>query len=134
MKKIEHVGIAVENIDESEKLFEALFDVEPYKREIVEAQKVLTSFIRVGNNKIELLQATSEDSVIQKFLEKKGPGFHHIAFAVTDIRSEMKRLKEQGFRLLNESPVDGADNKIVCFLHPKSTNGVLIELVQDKES
>ncbi|NNF20508.1 MAG: methylmalonyl-CoA epimerase [Saprospiraceae bacterium] len=134
MKKIEHVGIAVENIDESEKLFEALFDVEPYKREIVEAQKVLTSFIRVGNNKIELLQATSEDSVIQKFLEKKGPGFHHIAFAVTDIRSEMKRLKEQGFRLLNESPVDCADNKIVCFLHPKSTNGVLIELVQDKES
>lgn len=133
MKKIEHVGIAVANIEESEKLFGALFDVEPYKREVVEAQKVLTSFLRVGNNKIELLQATSKDSVIQKFLDRKGPGFHHIAFAVTDIEYEMNRLKEQGFRLLNESPVEGADNKIVCFLHPKSTNGILIELVQDKE-
>ena len=132
MKKIEHIGIAVENVDESEKVFAALFDTQPYKREVVEAQKVWTSFFRVGNNKIELLQATSDDSVIKKFIDKKGPGFHHIAFAVSDILSEMERLKKQGFRLLNESPVEGADNKLVCFCHPKSTNGMLVELVQEK--
>jgi len=131
MKKIEHIGIAVENIEESEALFSKLFDTQPYKQELVEAQKVLTSFLRVGNNKIELLQATSEDSVIKKFIDKKGPGFHHIAFAVTDIKSEMKRLSAEGFRLLQEEPSLGADNKLVCFLHPKSTNGMLIELVQD---
>lgn len=132
MKKIEHIGIAVANIEESEKLFSDLFDVKPYKQEIVEAQKVLTSFLRVGNNKIELLQPTSKDSVIQKFLDKKGSGFHHIAFAVTDLKAEMKRLKEKGFQLLNENPSPGADNKIVCFLHPKSTDGMLVELVQEK--
>jgi len=132
MKKIEHIGIAVEDIEASEKLFSSLFDVQPYKRELVEEQEVLTSFLRVGNNKIELLQATSEHSVIQKFINKKGPGFHHIAFGVTDIRSEMQRLSKAGFRLLQEEPSQGADNKLVCFLHPKSTNGMLIELVQEK--
>ncbi|NNE26696.1 MAG: methylmalonyl-CoA epimerase [Saprospiraceae bacterium] len=132
MKKIEHIGIAVKDIDESEALFEALFDVAPYKRELVESQNVLTSFFRVGNNKIELLQSTTKDGVIKKFIDKKGPGFHHIAFAVTDIRAEMARLQKQGFQLLNENPVDGADNKIVCFLHPKSSNGMLVELVQEK--
>lgn len=133
MKKIEHIGIAVKDIEESEKLFSTLFDTAPYKREKVESQKVLTSFFRVGNNKIELLQATSEDSVIQKFVDKKGPGFHHIAFSVTDIHSEMTRLKSEGFRLLHEEPIDGADNKIICFLHPKDSNGMLVELVQEKE-
>jgi methylmalonyl-CoA/ethylmalonyl-CoA epimerase len=131
MKKIEHIGIAVEDIKASEALFSALFDVQPYKQELVEAQKVLTSFLRVGNNKIELLQATSEDSVIKNFIDKKGPGFHHIAFAVTDIRYEMERLTEKGFRLLQAEPTKGADNKLVCFLHPKSTNGILVELVQE---
>lgn len=131
MKKIEHIGIAVKDIEASEKLFSSLFGVDHYKRELVEDQNVLTSFFRVGNNKIELLQASTEDSVIQKFIDKKGPGFHHVAFAVTDLKSEMSRLKEQGFHLLNESPVPGADNKIVCFLHPKSTNGILVELVQE---
>ena len=132
MKKIGHIGIAVENIDESEALFSALFETEPYKREEVLEQKVLTSFFRVGTNKIELLQATSDDSVIKKYIDKKGPGFHHIAFAVSDIQYEMDRLKKQGFRLLKETPVNGADNKIVCFCHPKSTNGILVELVQEK--
>lgn len=132
MKKIEHIGIAVEDIVESEKLFAALFDVEPYKQELVETQQVLTSFLRVGNNKIELLQATSPDSVINKFLAKKGPGIHHIAFAVADIKSEMKRLEAAGFRLLQEEPSLGADNKLVCFLHPKSTSGMLVELVQER--
>ena len=132
MKKIEHIGIAVENMQESEALFSALFDTAPYKQEVVEAQKVLTSFFRIGGSKIELLQATSDDSVIKKFIDKKGPGFHHIAFGVTDLVSEMARLKSEGFRLLNETPSEGADNKLVCFLHPKSTNGILIELVQEK--
>lgn len=131
MKKIEHIGIAVKDLGASEALFSKLFDTEPYKRELVEAQQVLTSFLRVGNSKIELLAATDESSVIHKFLEKKGPGFHHIAFAVTDLRSEMARLKKQGIRLLNQEPTQGADNKIICFLHPKDTDGMLIELVQD---
>ena len=132
MKKIEHIGIAVRDLAESEALFSKLFDTQPYKQELVEAQKVLTSFLRVGNSKIELLQATSEDSVIQKFIDKKGPGFHHIAFAVTDIKSEMRRLSKEGFRLLQEEPSLGADNKLVCFLHPKSTDGMLVELVQER--
>lgn len=132
MKKIEHIGIAVHDLEESEALFSQLFDTEPYKQEHVESQQVLTSFLRVGNSKIELLQATSDDSVIKKFLDKKGPGFHHIAFAVTDIRSEMKRLASEGFRLLQEEPTLGADNKLVCFLHPKSSNGMLVELVQER--
>lgn len=133
MKKIEHLGIAVKDLEESENLFETLFNVKVYKRELVESQNVLTSFLRVGNNKIELLQATSKDSAIHKFIEKKGPGFHHVAFAVSDIRLEMERLSKAGFKLLNEEPLEGADNKIVCFLHPKSTNGVLVELVQEKK-
>lgn len=132
MKKIEHIGIAVEDIEASEKLFSALFDVAPYKRELVETQEVLTSFLRIGNSKIELLQATSENSVIKKFIDKKGPGFHHIAFSVSDIVHEMKRLEDAGFRLLQDQPTQGADNKLVCFLHPKSTGGMLIELVQEK--
>ncbi len=133
MKKIEHIGIAVKDIEASEKLYANLFQVQAYKRETVESQGVLTSFLRVGPNKIELLQATHEHSVIASFIEKRGEGFHHIAFAVTDIVSEMKRLKEEGFRLLNEEPTIGADNKLVCFVHPKSANGMLIELVQEKD-
>jgi len=133
MKKIEHIGIAVKDIEESEKLFSALFDVKPYKRELVESQNVLTSFLRVGTNKIELVQGTTENSVINKFIDKRGPGFHHIAFAVTDIKSEMERLKKEGFSLLNEEPTLGADNKLVCFLHPKSSGSMLIELVQERD-
>ena len=131
MKKIEHLGIAVENLEESEKLYETLLNTKVYKREEVESQKVTTSFLRSGNSKIELLQATSADSVIQKFIDSRGEGIHHIAFAVSDIKSEMHRLSDSGFRLLNQEPIAGADNKIVCFLHPKSTGGILIELVQD---
>ena len=131
MKKIEHLGIAVRDLEESEALFSKLFNVEPYKREHVESQNVMTSFFRIGNNKIELLKSTDPNGVIQKFIDKKGEGFHHVAFAVSDIRSEMKRLSEEGFVLLNEEPVKGADNKIVCFLHPKTTNGLLVELVED---
>lgn len=134
MKKIEHIGIAVKDIEASEELFSKLFQVNPYKREVVDSQGVLTSFMRIGNSKIELLQATHDQSVINSFIEKKGEGFHHIAFAVTDIKSEMKRLKEEGFQLLSEEPILGADNKIVCFLHPKSSNGILIELVQERET
>ena len=132
MKKIEHIGIAVKDLDTSEKIYAKLLGVEPYKREEVESQKVMTSFLRLGPNKIELLAATSEDSVIHKYLEKKGEGMHHIAFAVTDIKSEMQRLKTEGFRLLQEEPSLGADNKLVCFLHPKGTSGVLVELVQER--
>ena len=133
MKKIEHIGIAVKDIEASEKVYASLFQAQPYKRETVESQGVLTSFLRVGNSKIELLQATHNESVIKSFIDKRGEGFHHIAFAVTDIVSEMKRLKAEGFRLLNEEPIVGADNKIVCFIHPKSANGLLIELVQEKD-
>ncbi len=132
MQKIEHLGIAVRNIEESEKIFSMLFNAVPYKRELVESQKVLTSFLRTGTGKIELLQATAEDSVIQKFIDKKGEGFHHVAFAVSDLRSEMQRLQKEGFQLLQDEPSPGADNKLVCFLHPKSTNGLLIELVQER--
>ena len=133
MKKIEHLGIAVRDIEESENLFEKLFDVKPYKREHVDSQDVLTSFFRVGNNKVELLQSTSPNGVIQKFVDKNGPGVHHVAFAVSDINAEMERLKKEGFTLLHDKPVDGADNKIICFLHPKSTGGMLVELVQEKK-
>lgn len=132
MQKIEHIGLAVENIEESEKLFADLFDVEPYKREMVEDQKVLTSFLRIGNSKLELLQSTDSNGVISKFINKKGGGFHHIAFAVSDLELEMARLKNKGFQLLQDKPSKGADNKLVCFLHPKSTGGMLIELVQEK--
>ncbi len=131
MKKIEHIGIAVKDLEISEPLFEKLFDTKAYKREEVESQNVITSFLRIGNSKIELVQSTSPEGVIAKYIDKRGEGFHHIAFAVTDIVMEMERLEAEGFRLLQEKPSIGADNKLVCFLHPKTTNGMLIELVQE---
>lgn len=131
MDKIEHLGIAVMNLEEAIPRYEKLFASTCYKRELVESQGVETAFFMVGPNKIELLGATNEDSPIAKFLSKKGEGIHHTAFAVTDIRSEMRRMSSEGFRLLMDEPVKGADNKIICFLHPKDANGVLIELCQD---
>ncbi|WP_282122700.1 methylmalonyl-CoA epimerase [Algibacter mikhailovii] len=131
MNKIEHIGIAVENLEESNALFSKLFGEPHYKTEAVEKEGVMTSFFKVGPNKIELLEATKPDSPIAKFIERKGPGIHHIAFAVDDIVSEIERLKSEGFEVLNETPKQGADNKLVAFLHPKSSNGVLIELCQE---
>ncbi|TDY13527.1 methylmalonyl-CoA epimerase [Meridianimaribacter flavus] len=131
MNKIEHIGIAVKNLEESNKLFSSLFGEAHYKIEDVLSEGVRTSFFKSGPNKIELLEATNSDSPIAKFIEKKGEGIHHIAFAVDDIKSEIERLKTEGFIVLNEEPKRGADNKWVAFLHPKSTNGVLIELCQD---
>ncbi|MBK7525319.1 MAG: methylmalonyl-CoA epimerase [Saprospiraceae bacterium] len=131
MNKIEHIGIAVKNMDLSEQLFTKILNVKSYKREVVASESVLTSFFQAGPNKIELLHPTSEESPIQKFLDKKGEGIHHIAFAVDNIKEEMNRLREEGFILLNEFPKKGADGKWVCFLHPKGTNSVLIELCQD---
>lgn len=131
MNKIEHIGIAVKNIDESNSLFTKLFGEPHYKTETVESEGVKTSFFKVGDNKIELLEATKEDSPIAKFIDKKGEGIHHIAFDVDDIELEAKRLKEEGFIVLNEIPKKGADNKLIVFLHPKTTNGVLIELCQE---
>lgn len=133
MKKIEHIGIAVKDLEVSNKLFESLFGGKHYKEEEVVSEGVKTSFFKSGPNKIELLQATSPDSPIAKFLEKKGEGIHHIAFAVDDIKSEIKRLQGEGFIVLNEISKKGADNKLVVFLHPKTTNGVLIELCQEIE-
>ena len=131
MKKIEHIGIAVKNLEVSNLIFEKLLGAAAYKFEDVESEGVSTSFFAVGPNKIELLAATNPDSSIAKFIEKKGEGIHHIAFDVEDIVSEIARLKNEGFRVLNETPKKGADNKLVAFLHPKSTNGVLIELCQE---
>jgi methylmalonyl-CoA/ethylmalonyl-CoA epimerase len=131
MLKIEHIGIAVKDLSQSETLFEKLLGAASYKREAVESEGVTTSFFKIGDNKIELLEATNPDSVIAKFIEKKGEGVHHIAFDVADIHAEMQRLQQEGFVLLNETPKRGADNKLVCFLHPKTTNGVLIELCQE---
>lgn len=131
MRKIEHIGIAVKSIEKSNEIFEKLFGSPAYKEESVESEGVRTSFFKVGPNKIELLEATNEDSPIAKFIEKKGEGIHHIAFDVEDINSEVERLKKEGFVVLNETPKKGADNKWVVFLHPKSTNGVLIELCQE---
>ena len=133
MKKIEHIGIAVKDLDTSNELFASLFGKEHYKIEEVASEGVITSFFKVGPNKIELLQATTLESPIAKFIDKKGEGVHHIAFAVSDIVSEIERLKSEGFIVLNEKPKRGADNKLVTFLHPKSTNGVLIELCQEIE-
>ncbi|MEN9908870.1 MAG: hypothetical protein RLZZ540_2019 [Bacteroidota bacterium] len=130
MKKIDHIGIAVKDIVVSNALFEKLLGVPSYKQEEVESEGVLTSFFRSDTSKIELLAATHEDSVIAIFLEKKGEGIHHIAFEVDNIEEEIQRLKKEGFCVLNEIPKKGADNKLVVFLHPKSTNGVLIELCQ----
>ncbi|MFL9829858.1 methylmalonyl-CoA epimerase [Flavobacterium sp. ST-87] len=130
MKKIDHIGIAVKDLTVSNVLFEKLLGVSPYKQEEVESEGVITSFFKSDTNKIELLASAHENSVIAKFIEKKGEGIHHIAFEVDDIQHEMERLKKEGFDVLNENPKKGADNKLVVFLHPKSTNGVLIELCQ----
>ncbi len=131
MKKIEHIGIAVSNLEASNLLFEKIFGIPPYKLEEVISEGVKTSFFMNGPNKIELLEATSSESPISKFIEKKGEGIHHIAFEVDNIVSEIERLKKEGFIVLNETPKKGADNKLVAFLHPKGTNGVLIELCQE---
>jgi methylmalonyl-CoA/ethylmalonyl-CoA epimerase len=131
MKKIEHIGIAVKSLESSNILFEKLLGVPPYKSEEVVSEGVKTSFFSNGPNKIELLEATTPNSPIAKFLEKKGEGIHHIAFDVEDITAEIARLKSEGFVLINELPKKGADNKLVAFLHPKDTNGVLIELCQE---
>ena len=131
MHKIEHIGIAVSDLGTSNKLFEKLFGTSHYKTERVEEEGVITSFFQIGPNKVELLEGIGEGNPISKFIEKKGEGIHHIAFDVEDIREEMKRLRKEGFVVLNEEPKRGADNKLVCFLHPKSSNGVLIELCQE---
>lgn len=131
MRKIEHIGIAVNSLEVSNTLFEKLLGVSAYKMEEVASEGVKTSFFMNGPNKIELLEATSPDSPIAKFLEKKGEGIHHIAFDVEDIVAEIERLKNEGFTVLNEAPKKGADNKLVAFLHPKGTNGVLVELCQE---
>lgn len=130
-QKPEHIGIAVTSLEEANALFAKLLGAAHYKVEAVESEGVSTSFFRVGDSKIELLEATRADSPIAKFIEKKGEGIHHLAFEVADILQEMERLKNEGFTLLNEVPKRGADNKLVCFLHPKTTNGVLIELCQE---
>ena len=131
MKNVEHIGIAVKNISASNLLFEKLLGTPPYKSETVESESVTTSFFKVGGTKIELLESTSETSAIAKFIEKRGEGIHHIAFEVENIYEEMKRMEENGFQLLNTEPKKGADNKLVVFLHPKSSNGVLVELCQE---
>lgn len=130
MQQVEHIGIAVKNLDISIPLFEMLLNTNCYKTETVDSENVKTAFFQSGSTKIELLESSTSDGVISKFIEKKGEGIHHIAFEVADILAEMKRLSNEGFQLLNETPKKGADNKLVCFLHPKGTNGVLIELCQ----
>ncbi|HMW40237.1 MAG: methylmalonyl-CoA epimerase [Saprospiraceae bacterium] len=130
MNKIEHIGIAVRDLASSNSLYEKLLGATVYKEEYVESESVMTSFIQMGESKIELLQACSPDSPIAKFIEKKGEGIHHIAFEVKDIHMEMARLRNLGFHVLNEQPKKGADNKLICFVHPKDTRGVLIELCQ----
>ncbi len=132
INKIEHIGIAVSNLDASEKLFSQLLGCEPYKREEVASEGVITSFFLLGDVKIELLAATNENSPIAKFIEKKGEGIHHIAFDTSNIVNTLEEKSAQGFQLINTSPKDGADNKQIAFLHPKSTNSVLVELCQDK--
>ncbi len=131
INKIEHIGIAVKDIDEANTLYEQLLGVPPYKQEIVESEAVVTSFFKVGDNKIELVASTKEDGPIGKFISKKGEGIHHIAFDVDDIEQELKRLENEGFQLINKIPKKGADNKLVAFIHPKTTNGVLVELCQE---
>jgi methylmalonyl-CoA/ethylmalonyl-CoA epimerase len=131
MLKLEHIGIAVKDLQTSIPLFEKLLNTNCYKTELVEGEKVNTSFFKIVESKIELLQSTTEDGVIAKFIDKKSEGIHHLAFEVSDINSEMTRLQQEGFTLLNDKPKMGADNKLVCFLHPKGTNSVLIELCQE---
>jgi methylmalonyl-CoA/ethylmalonyl-CoA epimerase len=134
MLRIEHIGIAVKSLENSILLFEKILNTPCYKTEEVASEKVATAFLKTGPNKIELLASTTEDGVIAKYIEKKGEGIHHIAFEVEDIYAEMERLRAEGFVLLNEQPKEGADNKLVCFLHPKGTNGVLVELCQERGS
>jgi len=131
INKIEHLGIAVKNIKEANTIYTKLLGISPYKTEKVESEGVNTSFFKAGQSKIELLEGTSGDSAITKFIEKKGEGIHHIAFDVDDIVTEMENLKKQGFTLLSDIPKAGADNKLICFVHPKNANGVLIELCQE---
>ena len=131
MRHVEHIGIAVKDFSQANALYFQLLGVEPYKTEFVPSENVNTSFFRVGGTKIELLEGTTEDSAITRFIQKRGEGIHHIAFEVEDIYKEMARLKQEGFTLLNDAPKKGADNKMVCFVHPKSANGVLIELTQE---
>jgi len=131
MDKIEHIGIAVKNLEEANETYQRLLGVAHYKVESVESEKVNTAFFLSGPSKIELLESSDPNGVIAKFIERKGEGIHHIAFAVDDIRKEMQRLKAEGFQLLNEEPKHGADNKLVCFVHPKNSNGVLVELCQE---
>jgi methylmalonyl-CoA/ethylmalonyl-CoA epimerase len=133
IKKIEHIGIAVKHLNNSNELFRKLFGKDHYKIEAVASEGVSTSFFMLGETKIELLEATTDTSAIAKFIEKKGEGIHHIAYEVDDIHAEMERLKNEGFELIHQQPKDGADNKLICFLHPKSTNGVLVELCQEKK-
>ena len=131
MRNIEHIGIAVHDIEASNKVFTKIFGKESYKSESVQSESVITSFFQVGQSKIELVAATNQDSPIAKYLAKNREGMHHIAFDVVDIKSEVKRLQSLGIRTLNDQPKQGADNKLICFLHPKDTNGVLIELCQE---
>jgi methylmalonyl-CoA/ethylmalonyl-CoA epimerase len=132
MHQLEHIGIAVKSLSQSIPLFESLLNTNCYKKEKVESESVVTAFFSVGSQKIELLESTDPDGVIEKHIKKKGEGIHHIAFAVNDIEAEMKRLTEAGFVLLNDKPRPGADNKLVCFLHPGNTNSILIELCMEK--
>ena len=131
MKKIEHIGIAVSNLEKANKLYSNILGIKPYKMEEVEVEGVITSFFKTSNTKIELLQGYSENNAISKFIKNRGEGLHHIAFEVENILFEIKRLKKLGFNIINEIPQKGADNKLVCFIHPKSTNHVLIELCQE---
>jgi methylmalonyl-CoA/ethylmalonyl-CoA epimerase len=131
MLKVEHIGIAVKDLKNSNELFSKLFNQQPYKVEAVVSENVSTSFFQVGETKIELLEATHPDSAIAKFIEKRGEGIHHIAFEVADIEAEIVRLKNEGFTVLNDTPKNGADNKRIVFLHPKTTNGVLVELCEE---
>jgi methylmalonyl-CoA/ethylmalonyl-CoA epimerase len=134
MNKIEHLGIAVKDLEVSNKIFTDVLGSEPYKEEEVQSEHVITSFFQVGDSKIELLQATNPESAIYKFIEKRGEGIHHIAFEVDDIQSEIDRLKSKGYTMIHDVPKEGADGKLIAFMHPKSSNGVLIELCQDKSA
>ncbi len=131
MQKVEHIGIAVRNLEQANARYTALLGAPPYKQEIVESERVMTSFFKVGDTKIELLQATQPDSAIARFIEQRGEGMHHIAYEVSDIAAAMQQLAAEGFNVLNEQPKRGADNKWVCFLHPKTCSGVLVELCQE---
>ncbi len=132
MKHVEHIGIAVRSLEEANSRYERLLGQKAYKTEEVESEGVRTAFYQMGETKIELLESTRADGPIAKFIENRGEGIHHIAYAVDDIRAEMQRLSQEGFRLLNQEPKPGADNKIVCFLHPKDAGGVLVELCQER--